>query len=89
MNEIGPVLLVLAAQVTLPIMGGLLLSRRRDPAAACGPLTLAAVAALLLTPLAFVPRPEWAGHVRPPALDQALVETSTQETVAATAEGLV
>jgi BlaR1 peptidase M56 len=59
MNEMGPVLLVLAAQVTLPVAGGLLLSRRRDPAAACGPLTFAATAALLLTPLAFVPRPTW------------------------------
>jgi hypothetical protein len=59
MTNLGPVLLVLAVQVTLPVIGGLLLSRRRDPAAACGPLVLAAVAALLLTPLAFAPRPSW------------------------------
>jgi hypothetical protein len=59
MTNLGPVLLVLAAQVTLPVIGGLLLSRRRDPAAACGPLVLAAFAVLFLTPLAFAPRPSW------------------------------
>ena len=59
MSDLGPILLVLAAQITLPVAGGLLLSRRRDPAAACAPLTLAAAAALLLVPLAFIPRPSW------------------------------
>ncbi|HKA08099.1 MAG TPA: M56 family metallopeptidase [Gemmataceae bacterium] len=88
MNEIGPILLVLAAQVTLPVAGGLLLSRRRDPAAACGPLTLAAAAALLLTPLAFVPRPQRPAHDRLTPLEQASDQTQTAETVAATAGGL-
>jgi beta-lactamase regulating signal transducer with metallopeptidase domain len=59
MTELGPVLFVLAIQVTLPVVGGLLLSRRRDPAAACGPLVVAAAAVILLTPLPFLPRPEW------------------------------
>ena len=59
MTPLGPTLLVLAAQVTLPAVGGLVLSRRRDSAAACGPLTVAAAAVLLLTPLAFLPRPTW------------------------------
>ena len=65
MRDLGPVLVVLAAQVTLPVLGGLLFSRRRDPAAACGPLVLAAVAVLLLTPLAFVPKPSWPTTSRP------------------------
>ena len=59
MSELGPILFALAAQVTLPVVGALLLSRRRDPAAACTPLVVAAIAALLLTPVAFVPRPQW------------------------------
>lgn len=65
MNDLGPVLVVLAAQVTLPVLGSLLLSRRRDPAAACGPMVLAAVAVLLLTPLAFIPKPDWPTTSRP------------------------
>jgi beta-lactamase regulating signal transducer with metallopeptidase domain len=64
-TPLGPTLLVLAAQVTLPAVGGLVLSRRRDSAAACGPLTVAAAAVLLLTPLAFLPRPTWPAHERP------------------------
>jgi len=68
MTAFGPTLLVLAAQVTLPVLGGLLLSRRRDPAAACGPLVVAAAAALLLTPLAFLPRPDWPACDRPGVL---------------------
>jgi beta-lactamase regulating signal transducer with metallopeptidase domain len=64
-NDLGTVLVVLAAQVTLPVLGGLLLSRRRDPAAACGPMVLAAVAVLLLTPLAFMPKPDWPTTSRP------------------------
>ena len=59
MSHFGPVLLVLAAQVTLPVLGGLALSRRRDPAAACIPLVAAAILVLLLTPLAFAPRVQW------------------------------
>ena len=51
-TDFGPLLLALAAQVTLPLVGGLILSRRRDPAAACGPLAVALVAVLALTPLA-------------------------------------
>jgi hypothetical protein len=58
-TDFGPLLLALAAQVTLPLLGGLLLSRRRDPAAACGPLTVALAAVLVLTPLALLPRPTW------------------------------
>ena len=59
MSDLGPILLVLAAQITLPVLAGLLFSRRRDPAAACVPPAVASVAVLLLTPLAFVPRPHW------------------------------
>lgn len=59
MNDFGALILVLAAQVTLPLVGGLLLSRKRNPAAACVPLVLASLAVLVLTPLAFVPRPEF------------------------------
>ena len=59
MSDLAPLLLALAAQVTLPLAGGLLLSRRRDPAAACGPLAVALAAALVLTPIAFLPRPAW------------------------------
>ncbi|HVK14316.1 MAG TPA: M56 family metallopeptidase [Gemmataceae bacterium] len=65
MTDLGPVLLALAAQVTLPLVGGLILSRRRDPAAACGPLAVALVAVLMLTPLAFLPRPAWPTHEAP------------------------
>ena len=69
MNDLGAILVVLAVQITLPIVGGLLLSRRRDPATACSALIVAALAALLLTPLAFAPRPAWSGSSpgrRPP-----------------------
>src|SRR5262245_6545699 len=65
MTAFGATFLVLAAQVTVPVVGSLLLSRRRDPAAACGPLVVAAMAVLLLTPLAFLPRPAWPDFGRP------------------------
>lgn len=50
---------VLAAQVTLPVLGALLLARRRSPALATRTLFLATVAVLGLTIIAFVPRPNW------------------------------
>jgi len=75
MSEIGQILLVLAVQVTIPVAGGILLSRKRDPAAACGPLLTAAAATLLLTPLAFLPRPAWPESER--------AATSVEETAAA------
>jgi beta-lactamase regulating signal transducer with metallopeptidase domain len=87
MNDLGPILVVLAAQVTLPILGGLILSRRRNPAAACGPLVVAAVAALLLTPLAFVPRPSLptkekaAAHSRESNSVDAIAPTASAEAV--------
>jgi len=82
-NDLGPVLVVLAAQVTLPVLGGLLLSRRRDPAAACGPLVLAAIAVLLLTPLAFAPRSSWPTASHPPSVD---VETARADASPAATE---
>jgi beta-lactamase regulating signal transducer with metallopeptidase domain len=82
-SDLGPVLVVLAAQVTLPVLGGLWLSRRRDPAAACGPLVFAAAAVLLLTPLAFAPRPAWP-TASPPAPDAH--ETIPVDDVPATAD---
>lgn len=85
MNDLGPVLLVLAAQLTLPVAGGLLLSRRRDPAAACGPLILAVVTVLLLTPLAFAPRPSWPTAPRPgPTTDEAATPDETPAVAEAT-----
>ena len=33
MSSLAPILLILAVQITVPLCGGLLLSRRRDPAA--------------------------------------------------------
>src|SRR5262245_42696093 len=84
MNDLGPVLLVLAAQVTLPVIGGLLLSRRRDPAAACAPLVLAAVAVVFVTALAFTPRPTWPKATPPAAQTHETVPI--EETPAAAAE---
>src|SRR5262245_29540911 len=88
MTEIGQLLFVLAVQVTIPVAGGLLLSRRRDPAAACGPLLVAAIAALLLTPLAFIPRPAWPAFSRtnpppqqPAANPQSIDTASTGSTL--------
>ncbi len=59
MSDLGPLFLDLAVQVTLPVLGGLLLSRRHDPAAACVPLVFAAVAIVVITPVAFMPRIPW------------------------------
>jgi beta-lactamase regulating signal transducer with metallopeptidase domain len=67
MTDLGPVLFVLAAQITLPLAGGLLLSRRRDPAAACRPLAAAVGAVLVLTPLVFLPLPVWPPSAASPA----------------------
>jgi beta-lactamase regulating signal transducer with metallopeptidase domain len=89
MSDLGPVLLVLAVQVTLPVIGGLLLSRRRDPAAACGPLVLAATAVLLLTPLAFAPRPSWPTNtvVRAPT-NESMVADATSPSAAGAPGGI-
>jgi hypothetical protein len=86
MNDLGPVLLVLAAQITVPVVGGLLLSRRRDPAAACDPLVLAAVAVLFLTPLAFAPRPTWP-KLSPPAPESHAAGPTEEAAVTAAAPG--
>jgi beta-lactamase regulating signal transducer with metallopeptidase domain len=90
MTDFVPTLLVLAAQVTVPIVGGLLLSRRRDPAAACGPLVVAAMAVLLLTPLAFLPRPGWLTSDRPTeaAPQVAAADEATPAAEAATPPGI-
>ena len=86
MTDLGPVLLVLAAQITLPVTGGLLLSRRRDPAAVCAPLTLAAAAALLLVPLAFIPRPSWSSSTPTNQPTEEPVAANQSPTIAAAGE---
>lgn len=59
MNTLGQTLFVLALQVALVAGAGLLLSRRRSSMLACGPLVWATCCIVLLTPLAFLPRPTW------------------------------
>ena len=90
MSNLGSLLLVLAAQVTLPVLGGLLLSRRRDPAAACAPLVLAALAALALTPLTLAPLPQWkVAGVRPvESIAPAAIESKSENATAAAAPGI-
>ena len=59
MNDFGQTILVLAIQLSFPLLGGLLLSRRRSPGVACSVLTASIIAVWGLTLLAVLPRPAW------------------------------
>ena len=48
MNDFGQTILVLAIQLSFPLLGGLLLSRRRSPGVACSVLTASIIAVCTL-----------------------------------------
>ncbi|WP_020469974.1 M56 family metallopeptidase [Zavarzinella formosa] len=59
MNDLGQAILVLAIQLTFPLLGGLLLSFRRSPGVACSVLMWTVAATWGLTILALLPWPAW------------------------------
>ena len=64
MNDLGQTILVLAIQLSFPLLGGLLLSYRRSPGVASSVLTAAVLGVCVLTALAIVPKPTWPTPVR-------------------------
>lgn len=88
MSDFGQTLLVLAVQLTFPLLGGLLLSYRRSPKVASSVLTAAVLGSFVLTALALLPRPTWPSRtVEPIRIDESAVVDSNLPSVSNGPEG--